>query len=207
LHARADLLEVLGRARDRGFLGPGDPTEHVDHARGFAEVAAADAGVPERVADLGTGGGIPGLVLAVEWPAARVVLVESKVSRAAWLTQAVSRLDLGDRVEVCPVRAEELAHDPARRETFDLVTARSFAAPPVTAEIGTGLVAVGGVLVVSEPPDSAGRWPEPELGDLGFGPARISRAADAHFACLSKVRPAPPDVPRLRGRTAKRPRW
>jgi 16S rRNA (guanine527-N7)-methyltransferase len=189
--ARADLLEVLGRARARGFLGPGDPAEHLDHARGFVEVAGKWARPTERVADLGTGGGVPGLVLAVEWPTATVVLVESSLKRAAWLTDAVSALGLGDRVEVCSVRAEELAHDPGRREAFDLVTARSFAAPPVTAEIGAGLVAVGGILLVSEPPTSAVRWPDAGLAELGFGPAEICLARGAHFACSGKVRPAP----------------
>jgi 16S rRNA (guanine527-N7)-methyltransferase len=203
---RADLLEVLGRARDRGFLGPGDPAQHLDHARGFVEVAAR-AGTPRRVADLGSGGGVPGLVLAVEWPAATVLLVESKAKRAAWLAEAVSSLGLGRRVEVCSVRAEELAHDPSRRETFDLVTARSFAAPPVTAEIGAGFVAVGGILVVSEPPESEDRWPEPELARLGLGRAVVRVARDAHFACMSKVGPAPERVPRRRGRAAKQPLW
>jgi 16S rRNA (guanine527-N7)-methyltransferase len=205
--SRADLLEVLDRARDRGFLGPGDPSEHLDHALGFVAAASASGGPPERVADLGTGGGVPGLVLAIEWPAAAVVLVESSVKRAAWLAEASSTLGFGGRVEVCAVRAEELAHDPSRREAFDLVTARSFAPPPVTAEIGAGLVAVGGTLIVSEPPDSAGRWPEAALAELGFGPAAIRTAGAAHFALLAKVRDAPADVPRRRGRAVKRPRW
>jgi 16S rRNA (guanine527-N7)-methyltransferase len=150
---------------------------------------------------------VPGLVLAVELPGATVVLVESKVSRATWLTDAASRLGLGDRVEVCSVRAEELAHDPSRRETFDLVTARSFGAPPVTAEIGAGLVAVGGLLVVSEPPTSEDRWPDPELAGLGFGPAELSRARGAHFVRIVKVRRAPEWSPRRRGRATKRPLW
>jgi 16S rRNA (guanine527-N7)-methyltransferase len=204
--AGPDLLEVLGRARDRGFLGPGDPAEHLDHARGFVEVATR-SGTPGRVADLGSGGGVPGLVLAVELPAATVVLVESKVSRASWLTAAASRLGLGDRVEVRSARAEELAHDPGLRETFDLVTARSFGAPPVTAEIGAGFVTVGGALVVSEPPASEDRWPERELAGLGFGPAELSRARGAHFACIRKVRPVPEGSPRRRGRATKRPLW
>ena len=201
------MLEVLVRARDRGFLGPGDPAEHLDHARGFVDLAAARAGVPERVADLGTGGGVPGLVLALEWPAATVVLIESSVKRATWLAEAVSHLELGDRVQVCEARAEDLAHDPGRREHFDLVTARSFAPPAVTAEIGAGLVAVGGALVVSEPPASADRWPERELAGLGFGPADVRAATGAHFAYLPKVRGAPEGVPRRRGRAAKQPRW
>ena len=51
-------------------------------------------------------------------------------------------------------RAEDAGRDPELREGFDLVTARSFARPAVTAEIGAGLVRPGGVMVVSEPPTS-----------------------------------------------------
>jgi 16S rRNA (guanine527-N7)-methyltransferase len=205
--ARAALLAVLGRARDRGFLGPGDPAGHLDHARGFVEVVERLGPAPERVADLGSGGGVPGLVLAIEWPAVAIVLVESSVKRAGWLAEARADLGRADRVEICAERAEELAHDPHRREAFDLVTARSFGSPPVTAEIGTGFLRVGGLLVVSEPPSSVDRWPEGPLGDLGLGPADILTARGAHFACFRKVRPAPAAAPRRRGRPAKRPLW
>ena len=75
----------------------------------------------------------------------------------------------------------------------------------MTAEIGAGLVAVGGTLVVSEPPVPADRWPEPELAELGFAGAEVVTARDAHFACLRKVRAAGNNVPRRRGRAAKRP--
>ena len=56
-----------------------------------------------------------------------------------------------------------------RRESFDLVTARSFARPAVTAEIGAGLARPGGMMVVSEPPTGEARWPEAALADLGYG--------------------------------------
>jgi 16S rRNA (guanine527-N7)-methyltransferase len=204
----ADLLEVLSRAREQGFLGPGDPADHLEHALGFVEVVETLRGAPPaRVADLGTGGGVPGLVLAREWPASAVSLIESSVRRVEWLSAAVETLGLAARVEICPVRAEDLAHDPAYREGFDLVTARGFAAPAATAEIAAGLVAVGGWLVVSEPPAPADRWPEAAVRGLGFDPAVATTARGAHFACLHKARPVAPTVPRRRGRATKRPLW
>ncbi len=206
--SRADLLEVLAHARQRGFLGPGDPADHLEHALGFVDVVEAVPGqVPDRVADLGTGGGVPGLVLALEWSASTLVLVESSLKRATWLTAVVAQLGLDARVEVSSRRAEDLAHAPDRRESFDLVTARSFAAPAVTAEIACGLVAVGGLLVVSEPPEPTERWPEDALAQLGLGPAEVRRVRGAGYACMRKVDPAPSNLPRLRGRAAKTPLW
>ena len=89
------------------------------------------------------------------------------------------------------------------------MTARSFARPPVTAEIAAGLAKVGGILVVSEPPEAdAQRWPDAALVALGFAvPLAPVVARGAHFVCLTKIREAGVDVPRPVGRPAKRPLW
>jgi len=204
---RGPLLEVLERARDRGFLGPGEVSRHLDHSLGFAEVARSVLGAPPtRLADLGTGGGVPGLVLAVAWPETDVVLVESSVRRADALRAEAAALGL-DRVRVLEGRAEDHAHDPECREQFDLVTARSFGPPPVTAEIAAGFVAVAGIVLVSEPPEADDRWPEAPLGGLGLDPPHFSTAHQAHYVWLRKTRPTPADRPRQRGRAAKRPLW
>lgn len=201
------LLAALERARDRGFLGPGEVERHLDHSLGFVEVArSALGGPPARLADLGTGGGVPGLVLAVAWPEAEVVLVESSIRRAELLRAETASLGL-DRVEILEGRAEEQALQPVYRESFALVTARSFASPPVTAEVATGLVAVGGVVLVSEPPGPADRWPAEPLEQLGLGPPRRMTARGAHYVWMPKTREAPADRPRQRGRAAKRPLW
>jgi 16S rRNA (guanine527-N7)-methyltransferase len=204
----ADLLEVLASAQSQGFLGPGDLEGHLSHALGFAEVAGAVSGPPGHFADLGTGGGVPGLVLAVCWPATEGALIESASRRCGALSAWVRRLGLEDRVNVIEGRAERLAHDPALRERFDLVTARSFARPAVTAEVATGFVRTGGLLVVSEPPEPAPeRWPEVELATLGFGAASPALARGAHYAWMLKSGEAPVGMPRPVGRAGKRPLW
>jgi 16S rRNA (guanine527-N7)-methyltransferase len=201
------LLEILTEAQALGFLGPGDPASHISHALGFADAALVRGGAPGRFADLGTGGGVPGLVLAECWPEAEVAFIESSVRRSRALASWVETLDLGDRVQVLEGRAEDWARNAECRETFDLVTARSFARPGITAEIGCGLVRVGGQLVVSEPPVGEGRWPTAPLSDLGFAPAEAVEARGAHYACLLKIAPAGSDVPRRAGRPGKRPLW
>jgi 16S rRNA (guanine527-N7)-methyltransferase len=209
--ARRDRLRrVLEQARDLGFLGPGPVDAHAEHALGFAAVVQARNGrAPRNAADLGSGGGVPGLVLALVWDQARITLIEATRRRSEHLRRACEALGVADRVEVLEARAEAVGRDPERRESFEVVTARAFAPAAVTAEVASGLVQVGGLVVVSEPPEpEPDRWPADELELLGFDRfAGRTRAHDANFVLLAKVRPAPADVPRDVGRPGKRPRW
>ena len=205
----AAVRAVLEQARARGFLGPGPIERHFAHAEGFAAAAEDEWGrPPASFADLGTGGGVPGLVLADRWPGSAAVFVEVGRRRAEFLREAAAALGLETRVRIREERAEAVSRDPALREHFELVTARSFATPAVTAEIAAGLVAVGGVLVVSEPPETDdARWPEEPLGLLGFGPARVLELGPGHYARLPKVAATASRYPRAVGRPAKRPLW
>jgi 16S rRNA (guanine527-N7)-methyltransferase len=203
------LRAGLIRARDLGFLGPGAVDSHLRHADGFARVARIHGGdTPERYLDLGSGAGIPGLVLAARWRDTRTVLVESMHRRANHLRHEHAALMLGPAVEILEERAEVTARRPSYRERHQVVTARAFGTPPVVAEIAAGLVEVGGIVIVSEPPVSdVSRWPREPLAELGLGPAHVCIANDAHFAVLRKDRPAPDHMPRRVGIPAKRPGW
>jgi 16S rRNA (guanine527-N7)-methyltransferase len=210
--AGESLRATLEHARTLGFLGPGDVDAHLRHAAGFVAPVVGQLGrAPVSMLDLGSGSGIPGLVLAQRWPDARIVLVESGHRRSDHLRAAVAALGYDGRVQVVEERAELTAHRPEFREQFEVVTARSFATPAATAEIAAGLVAVGGLLVVSEPPHpDPARWPPDGLDPLGFGPPRSERggdARDAHFVVFVKTQSAPSAVPRAVGRPGKRPRW
>ncbi|MGZ4710399.1 MAG: RsmG family class I SAM-dependent methyltransferase, partial [Acidimicrobiales bacterium] len=147
------LVGVLERSRDLGFLGPGPVEPHIEHARRFS--AALTGPRPARALDLGSGGGLPGLVLILAWPSTVWCLLDANQRRTDFLTDAVDELGVADRVTVVRGRAEEVAHDPAHRGRFDLVVARSFGKPAVTAECAAGFLVVGGMLVVSEPPSEA----------------------------------------------------
>ena len=147
-------------------------------------------------------------MLAVGWAEAPGVFVESGKRRCAWLREALARLELEGRVEVVEDRAEAVARPGPWREHFEVVTARSFAGPAVTAEIAAGLVEVGGILVVSEPPDpDPRRWPPERLSDLGFAPAEPTELAGAHFVVIRKAQGAPDRIPRPVGKPSKRPLW
>jgi 16S rRNA (guanine527-N7)-methyltransferase len=78
-----------------------------------------------RVVDIGSGGGLPGIPLAIVRPDLRITLVEATQKKAAFLSAIISALGLSG-VDVQAERAEKLATGPLR-ETFDVVTARAVA--------------------------------------------------------------------------------
>ena len=191
------LVSVLEEARDLGFLGPGPVEFHVEHARGYLPALEGLAGA---ALDLGAGGGVPGLVLAVLRPDLEWTFLDAMRKRTAFLRSAVERLELA--VTVRTARAEEV---PDLRGRFVAVVARAFGAPAVTAECAAPLLAVGGRLVVSEPPDTAGdRWSGAAV--LGLSPATILEGPPA-LAVLTQDAPCPPRYPRRTGMPAKRPLW
>lgn len=193
------LLGVLEEARRYGFLGPGPVATHLESAERFRSALAPRA--PTRVLDLGSGGGVPGLALAQWLPDTEFVLLDSMEKRTKFLELAVSGLGLCDRVEVVRDRAEVAGRAESLRGRFDAVTARSFGAPAVTAECGAPFLRLGGLLLVSEPPQPADRWPAEALSMLGLG---LDRVADG-IAVMSLREACPDRYPRRPGLPAKRP--
>jgi 16S rRNA (guanine527-N7)-methyltransferase len=214
----SSLLQVLEDARDQDLLGPMPLQEQVDHALGFAhaleQLPLASPSVPGAWLDLGSGGGLPGLVLAQYWPESQAVLLDAAQRRTAFLTEAVHRLGWDERVRVLRARAEEAALDPQLRRGFGVVWARSFGSPPVTAECAAPFLMVGGLLVVSEPPrptssseiqfQSSDRWPREGLAQLGQEPLAAVRARFG-YEVIRQVDPCPDRFPRRSGVASKRP--
>lgn len=160
------VLGALAEARALGFLGPGPLAAHVASADAFAEALRPVAG---RVLDLGSGGGVPGLLLADRFPDVAWTLLDQHRRRTSFLARVVAGLGWVGRVDVVRAAAEEAAHDPRFREQFAAVTARSFGPPAVTAEIASGFLAPGGRLLVAEPPaPDPSRWPTSGLTQLGL---------------------------------------
>jgi 16S rRNA (guanine527-N7)-methyltransferase len=206
------LDEVLRQAQDLGFFGPGDIRRHRAHADAFVALALEQLGdaPPDTFLDLGSGGGLPGLVLAAAAPESRGTLLDAQLRRTAFLVQAVRELGWEDRIQVVTARAEDAARDPAHRGRYSLVTARSFAAPAITAECAAGLLTPGGHLVVSEPPDATSdRWHATALAELGFDPPvpSIAHRSGATIAVLTLPGTTPDRYPRRPGIPAKRPLW
>jgi 16S rRNA (guanine527-N7)-methyltransferase len=203
-----DVRGILSRAAAYGFLGGMPIDEQIDHALGFVwAVEAASDDPPQPVLDLGSGGGVPGLVLASCWPTERVTLLDANERRTAFLTGEVSTWGGGTRVTVVRGRAEEIGSQEEFRQSFGLVTARSFGGPAVTAECGAPLLRVGGILVVSEPPDEDGsRWDPAGLAMVGLTASARLRFDDRFgYQVLVKSGETPDRYPRRVGIPAKRP--
>ena len=188
---RDPLDEVLADAVRLGFLSPDPAIPHRTHAEGFLRWLDG----PGTVVDLGTGGGVPGLVIAWTMPDRPVVCMEARARRAAFLRAATARLGL-EQVTVVARRAETATelHGAAAA-----VTARGFGPPSAVAECAVPFLVPGGRIVVSDPPgggDADCRWPEDGLRFLGLAVDELAVGPPA-FAVLRRV--GSPELPLPRG--------
>jgi 16S rRNA (guanine527-N7)-methyltransferase len=202
--ARENLLMVFEAAKEEGALGPSPVDEHLKHALAWAEILPE----PKRFIDLGSGGGVPGLILAMLFPDSEAVLIDARRRRSANLEISVHTLGLTERVSVLCARAEEAGRDPELRGGFDLVVARSFGSPAITAECAAPFLAVGGSLSVSEPPSASDdRWQIDGLKSLGLAKPELHRIGEAGFMVSRLEALCPEQFPRRNGMPEKRPLW
>lgn len=136
----AGLLATEGVTR--GLIGPRETERLWD--RHLLNCAVVDELLPERgeLVDIGSGAGLPGLVLAMMRPSLRVVLVESMLRRCVFLEECVEQLGL-DNVRVVRGRAEDLAG----KIRADVATARAVAPMERLAGWAAGLLRPGGELL------------------------------------------------------------
>ncbi|CAN5823207.1 16S rRNA (guanine(527)-N(7))-methyltransferase RsmG [soil metagenome] len=99
-----------------------------------------------RVIDVGSGGGVPGIPLAIVMPNVRFTLLEPTAKKAAFLRRSAAALGL-QNVDVVSDRAERAAHRKPLRERFDAATARAVGHLAETAELCAGFVRVGGIVL------------------------------------------------------------
>ena len=197
------LAGVLARSQQLGFLGPGDVAAHVRHAEAF--VAAAEV-EPEAFVDLGSGGGVPGLVLAQRWAGATGLLVDGQLRRVRFLEESLEELGIEHRIAARHGRAEELAHEPGLRASVPVVTARSFGPPGLTAECGVAFLRSGGLLLVAEPPDGGDdRWPAAGLATLGLVDDGRAQTPDGSVRRLRLEGSVPDAIPRRPAAMQRKP--
>lgn len=179
-----ELLRVLAEAQRIGTLGPAPVSETIRHSTWFADTLPPDT---DRVVDLGSGAGVPGLIVAIVRPTVHVVLVDRRTKCADALRRAVHALGLADRVSVRCADAADLSQLPDWRHSFDAALSRGFGPPLVTLALSALFVRVGGIVVISEPPnDMPDRWAGIELTERGLsGPRRVGPVAVFHVEHLS----------------------
>jgi 16S rRNA (guanine527-N7)-methyltransferase len=140
--AEAYATLLAGPGVQRGLLGPDEAgrlwERHLLNSAVVAELVSA----PGRLVDLGSGAGLPGIVLAILLPQVEVILVEPMARRTAFLLECVRELRLTN-VEIRRARAEELAG----KIQADVVTARAVAPLNRLALLASNLCRPGGVVL------------------------------------------------------------
>jgi 16S rRNA (guanine527-N7)-methyltransferase len=167
--------------------------------------------VATRLADLGSGAGLPGLVLAAGLPGLRVDLIESSSRKCEFIASAVDRMGLENAAVVC-LRSEEWAGGDGR-EAYDVVTARAVGSLAVLAELASPLLVDGGVLAAWKGARSEAE--EAELARAAGGLAMeqvevrpvkpFAGSRNRHIHLVRKNGPTPNGLPRRPGMAAKRP--
>jgi 16S rRNA (guanine527-N7)-methyltransferase len=168
-----------------------------------------------RIADIGSGAGFPGLVLAVALPEAEVDLIESVSRKTAFIERAAAEAGIANATAVT-ARAEDVARaDPpaGSRGSYDVVTARAVGRLSTLAELASPLLREGGVLIAwkgkrdEDEEQQMSRAAEP----LAMAPEQIldvghrAGSEHRHLHVLRKSGPTPPNLPRKSGLAKKRP--
>lgn len=161
------LTDALGDAQGIGLLGDRPIPEVIAHAGAFV-VALGE--VTGRIIDLGSGGGVPGLVIADARPDLEIVLLDRRQKRTDFLERVVRRLGWTDRVRVVHGDAAVLGQRPEHHSHYDAAVSRGFGPPATTLRLSTPFVRPGGRVVLTDPPaDHVDRWstiPHPGLTRL-----------------------------------------
>jgi 16S rRNA (guanine527-N7)-methyltransferase len=169
------------------------------------------AGIDDFV-DLGSGGGYPGIPLALALPASHALLVESIAKKARFLATVVDAVGIGDRVAVYDRRAESLAADPNHRGRWGAVVARAVADMADLAEVSLPLLRVGGLLVAwkRHPLDEELAAAEPALHQLrgrlvAVEGVTVPGLEDHVLAVVEKIAETPREFPRDPAARRRRP--
>jgi 16S rRNA (guanine527-N7)-methyltransferase len=167
-----------------------------------------------RLADVGSGGGLPGIPIKIMRPDLATTLVESTGKKARFLHHAVDGLSLRG-VEVANTRVEDLGRTRAHRGAYDVVTCRAVARLSVVAEYCVPLLTPGGCVIAMK-----SRLEPEELAEgntavdaLGAKVAETTRVPilpevgekERNLVILEKIRETPAQYPRRSGIVAKRP--
>ena len=162
----------------------------------------------KRAIDVGTGAGIPGIVMKIALPELQITLLDSVLKKTDFLKEVVEELGL-ENVVVVNGRAEELGQSPAHREVYDLVIARAVAPLAELAELTIPFANIGGTVIL---PKGASADVEAEVDQaaaaaeiLGAAPAitlQVDRPGSSppdHMVYWMKISPTPGEFPRRVG--------
>jgi len=195
------LDEAWTPARAAGVIGTASIEALVEHTVCFAQaVCSSFSAVFDEfqgcVVDVGTGAGLPGVILAALLPHAEFRLVDASERRLDHARRASRALGVADRVEIVHGRGDELAHDVAWRGTHDVAVARLLADPAETIEQLAPLVRPGGVIVIATAESATDRWDALPVTELPTSPVSWLNYPGGHFVSVNVLAPVSPSFPR-----------
>ena len=178
----------------------------------YSCVLAWKAQPPQRLVDVGTGAGFPGLPLKIIYPAMHVTLVESVGKKVSFCQHIINRLSL-EGIEVIHSRAEDIGQISAHRETYDCAVARAVANLNILSEYLLPLVKIGGIMLAQkgESGPAEAQSAEKAIKILGgklkqLIPVNLPGVVDDRYLVLvDKVAATPPKYPRKAGIPMKTP--
>jgi 16S rRNA (guanine527-N7)-methyltransferase len=179
--ARRLFADLVARGEELGLIGPLElPRLWTRHIVNSALLAPLVSGT---VADVGSGAGFPGLVLAVARPDVEFVLIEPMERRVSWLTAERDRLGL-DNVAIVHARAED-----APRAAYDQVTARAVAALSKLLPLTVPLLRRGGELILMKGAavQDEARKAERVISRLKLADVRVEELGDGMATEVTRV--------------------
>lgn len=165
-----------------------------------------------RVLDIGAGAGFPGLPLKIARPQWEVVLLEATGKKVNFQRHIIETLSL-QNIEAIHGRAEELAHKPAYRASFDLVTARAVASLPALLEYAAPFCQIGGQILLPKKGELSTELEQGKRAARALGlafkadlPVTLPGLNDGRRILVwEQVRPCPAQYPRSGAAMAKKP--
>lgn len=213
LQARLEpMLEMLAAApASLSSVTNPDEARRVHLADSLSGLVVDEVNRAERITDIGSGAGFPGIPLAMALPSAEVILLDSVGKKVRFMQEVIERLGLANATAVNQ-RSEDWA-SAGGAGASDVVTARAVAPLESLAELASPLLETGGSLVAwkgEREPDGESKLADLEE-KLAMALSRVvavqpySGSRERHIYVIKKTAETPPGLPRRAGMVRKRP--